>query len=94
MHEQGIEPHIPVFENSQRADGSFSRADFTYNTARDLYVFPGGKEVGPCQKGYRTTSPRDNEDGMIRYRASKVDFDACAVKPQCCPKQPARKIMR
>ncbi len=93
MLEQGIEPHIPIFDNSQRADGSFSRADFIYDTARDLYVFLGGKEAGLSQKGYWTTSPRDNEDGMIRYRASKVGFDACAVKPQCYPKQPARKIM-
>jgi Transposase DDE domain len=31
---------------------------------------------------------------QIRYRANKFDCDACALKPQCCPKEPARKIMR
>ena len=28
---QGIEPHIPVFDKSQRTDGTFSRSDFTYD---------------------------------------------------------------
>ena len=30
----------------------------------------------------------------MRYRASKLDCDACALKPSCCPKAPARKILR
>ena len=33
-------------------------------------------------------------DGFIRYRASKFDCDACALKPKCCPVTPMRKIMR
>jgi hypothetical protein len=31
---------------------------------------------------------------MMRYRASKHDCDACAMKPRCCPNTPARKIPR
>ena len=31
---------------------------------------------------------------MIRYRSSKLDCDACALKPRCCPKEPARKVLR
>lgn len=34
---QQIEPHIPVWDKSQRRDGSFSRADFAYDKARDIY---------------------------------------------------------
>ncbi len=30
----------------------------------------------------------------MRYRASKFDCDACSLKPQCCPKAPARKLLR
>jgi hypothetical protein len=33
-------------------------------------------------------------DGFIRYRATKLDCDACALKPKCCPVAPVRKIMR
>ena len=31
VHEQGIEPHTPVFDNSVRKDGTFSRAEFSYD---------------------------------------------------------------
>jgi hypothetical protein len=35
VHDRGIEPHIPVFDKSQRTDGTFSRYDFTYDHATD-----------------------------------------------------------
>src|SRR5215831_7164819 len=35
-----------------------------------------------------------DENGMMRYRASKLDCDGCALKPRCCPNAPARKILR
>ena len=31
---------------------------------------------------------------MMRYRASKLDCQNCALKPKCCPNAPARKILR
>ena len=45
VHERGIEPHIPVFDKSQRTDGTFSRDDFIYDHVSDTYRCPGGK---PC----------------------------------------------
>ncbi len=94
VHERGIEPHIPVFDKSARSDGTFSRSDFPYDHARDLYTGPAGKELRPRQRVYRTSAPLVDDDGMIRYRASKFDCDACSLKPQCCPNTPARKIPR
>ena len=40
VHEQGIEPHIPVFDKSTRKDGTFRRSDFTHDHERNLYVCP------------------------------------------------------
>ncbi|WP_024816521.1 IS1182 family transposase [Methylopila sp. 73B] len=94
VHERGIEPHIPVFDKSARTDGTFSRSDFPYDHARDLYTCPAGNELRPRQRVYRTSAPLVDDDGMIRYRASKFDCDACSLKPQCCPNAPARKIPR
>ena len=41
-------------------------------------------------------TPRDGvmKDGTIRYRASKFDCEACALKPKCCPNAVDRKIVR
>ena len=86
VHEQGIEPHIPVFDKSRRTDGTFSRSDFTYDHKSDTYRCPGGSTLVT-----RGTVGGDNE---IRYRASKYDCTPCALKPQCCPKEPARKVAR
>ncbi|TCR68183.1 IS1182 family transposase [Bosea sp. BK604] len=94
VHERGIEPHIPVFDKSQRSDGTFSRSDFTYDHARDLYTCPSGKELRPRQKTYRTERPLVDGEGMMRYRASKFDCDACLLKPQCSPNMLARKLLR
>uniref|UniRef100_UPI0037841D06 transposase n=1 Tax=Inquilinus sp. TaxID=1932117 RepID=UPI0037841D06 len=94
VHERGIEPHIPVFDKSERSDGTFERADFTYDHQADAYICPAGKQLRPRQVVYRTPRPLVDANGMIRYRASKLDCDACALKLRCCPNTPARKVPR
>jgi hypothetical protein len=37
VHERGIEPYIPVFDKSKRADDTFSRGDFAYDAEADTY---------------------------------------------------------
>src|SRR5436309_5089602 len=94
VHERGIEPHIPVFDKSQRTDGTFSRDDFVYDRERDCYICPAGKKLRQRQKIYRMPRPLVDENGMTRYRASKLDCERCALNPRCCPNAPARKIPR
>jgi transposase len=87
VHEHGIEPHVTVFDKSARRDGTFSREDFHYDPAGEVYVCPGGKTL-------TTTGTRVNDGATLLYRASKIDCDACALKPRCCPKEAARKVPR
>src|SRR5712671_2729570 len=94
VHDRGIEPHIPVFDKSQRPDGTFSREDFAYDHVSDTYRCPAGKALRQRQKIYRMPRPLADENGMMRYRASKPDCQCCPLKPRCCPNAPARKILR
>ena len=94
VHERGIEPHIPVFDKSQRTDGTFSRSDFAYDHAHDRYTCPAGRTLQQRQKVYRTDRPRVDENGLMRYHASKFDCDPCTMKLRCCPNTPARKVLR
>jgi hypothetical protein len=87
VHEHGIEPHVTVFDKSARTDGTFSRDDFTYDHAGDVYYCPGGKML-------TTTGSTVNDGATLRYRASKHDCQACRLKPLCCPKEPARYVPR
>jgi transposase len=86
VKQRGIAPHIPVFDKSKRDDGTLSRADFNFDTERNLYTCPQGKTL-------RTTGTV--HDGRTRlYRASKLDCDRCPLKQRCCPNTPSRKIPR
>jgi Transposase DDE domain len=87
VNERGIEPHVPVFDKSRRTDDTFSRDDFTYDHDGDVYFCPGGKML-------TTKGTVVNDGTTLLYRASKYDCDACALKPRCCPREPARKVPR
>jgi len=87
LYEHGIEPHVTVFDKSARKDGTFSREDFTYDPAGDVYYCPGGTML-------TTTGTLVNDGATMLYRASKHDCAACSLKHRCCPKEPARKVPR
>ena len=94
VHERDIEPHIPVFDKSNRSDGTFSRVDFVYDTQSDVYICPAGKVLKRCRRHSGSDPVTPHADGFFRYRASKLDCDACALKPQCCPGADPRKVPR
>lgn len=94
VNDRGIAPHIPIIDKSGRADGTFSRGDFTYDPAADLYRCPAGKELKQYRRAFRADHPETPPDDTYRYRASKFDCDACPLKPKCCPNAPARKVTR
>jgi transposase len=87
VEEKNIAPHIPVFDKSERKDGTFARDAFAYDHMGDVYVCPGGQRL-TC-KGTLV-----NDGATLLYRASKSDCDACALKARCCPRVPARKVPR
>jgi SAM-dependent methyltransferase len=88
------EPHIPVFDKSERKDGTFSRDDFTYDRTGDVYVCPGGKQLQKYRRAFTTPRTAVAKDNTVRYRARKADCDACSLKPRCCLNAPARKVPR
>jgi len=86
VEQKEIEPHVPVWDKSERHDGTLSRADFRFDATRDHYVCPADKRL--------TSTGRATSDDALLYRASKFDCEACPLKPRCCPNTPARKIPR
>jgi transposase len=86
VEEKQIAPHIPVIDKSVREDGTCSREDFTFSKESNVYICPAFKIL--------TTTGKIMNDDMLFYRASTRDCAACAFKARCCPKEPARKILR
>jgi transposase len=86
LTDRDIEPHIPVWDQSKVApEGKFTRADFTYNKERDIYVCPGGKEL--------TSNGRAYDGGTLRYWARRSDCETCVLKARCTTAS-RRKISR
>ena len=84
--ECGIDPHIPVWDQSEVApEGKFTRADFTYDKDRDLYICPDGKEL--------KTSSTVHDGTTIKYIAKKSDCTSCPLKPRCTTSS-ARRLQR
>jgi transposase len=84
--EREIEPHIPVWDKSRRADATFSRGDFVFDARADLYTCPGGKTL--------KTTGKVHDGRTVLYRAAKADCERCPLKPTCCPNAPQRKVPR
>lgn len=82
----GVDPHVPVWDKSKRTDGTFSRADFTYDKDADQYICPVGKLL--------RSSGNVHSDDTLRYRARTKDCRSCPLKERCCPNTPQRKIPR
>ncbi|GLK84443.1 hypothetical protein GCM10017653_25130 [Ancylobacter defluvii] len=57
VHERGIEPNIPVFDKSQRSDGTFSCSDFGYDHDRDLLHLPGREGAEAAPEGLSNRAP-------------------------------------
>ncbi len=94
VEEEGIDPYIPVIDKSQRKDGTFSREDFVYDPESDAYTCPGGKRLVQFRRTYKKPRSSIDQEDLMRYRASKKDCNICLLKSRCCPKEPARKILR
>jgi transposase len=86
LQEKQIEPHVPVWDKSERQDGTLSRSAFTFDSENDRYTCPAGK--------YLHTTGRPTADGTILYRSKNLECASCELRPQCCPNTPQRKIAR
>ena len=71
-----IEPHIPVWDQSTvAANGRFTRADFTFDEQRNVYVCPNSKLL--------RTSGTVHGGTTLKYIARKSDCIPCPLKETC-----------
>ena len=85
LTDRKITPHIPVWDKSARDNGLFSRADFIFDQARNVYICPGGAKL--------TSTGNIDQGRIVYYRGSKSDCSICSLKPKCTA-APVRKVTR
>jgi len=94
VSEKGIEPHVPVWDRTQRDDDTLSSSDFQWDQQADEYRCPQGKVLRKQRRPFKTLRTHITKAGTIIYRASQSDCANCPLKARCCPNTPMRKIAR
>jgi hypothetical protein len=94
VEQQGIEPHVPVWDKSDRFNGTFSRTEFAWNEHDNVYGCPGGKELRSNWRAFKVPRTGVTKADTIIYRASEHDCQGCSLKQQGCPNTTMRKITR
>ena len=92
VEEKRIAAHVPVWDKTERKDGSFSRSDFTWDEQRNEYRCPAGKALRPRQRHFKKLPTVVTKGNRINYRGRKSDCEPCPLKQHCCPNTPARRI--
>jgi hypothetical protein len=70
VEEKQIAPHIPIFDKSQRTDGTFSQSDFVYDPEQDHCTCPGDKRLVQYRCGFAVPCTGITKDGIGFYRPS------------------------
>jgi transposase len=94
VEEKKIEPHVPVWDKSERSDGTFSRSDFAWQEQDSAYHCPAGKALRSARRNFKVPHTGVTKDDTVIYRASEHDCKLCPLKTQCCPNTSMRKIAR
>ena len=89
-----ILPFIPVFDKSERKDGTWSRSDFIWDEDNDRYLCPEGKELRHNRRNYSNPARSSPELKARKYRAVRADCLNCPSKARCCPNTDVRAISR
>ena len=94
VEEKGIEPHVPVWDKTQRQDGTLSSSDFLWDEAAKEYRCPEGHALRSERRAFKTARSHITKAHTVIYRASQHDCVKCPLKARCCPNTPMRKITR
>jgi transposase len=94
VEEKAIEPHIPVWDKTERKDGTFERDDFKWNEEADEYRCPAGNALRSEWRPFKNPRKHVTKENTIIYSSSQRDCATCPMKTRCCPNTPVRKIKR
>lgn len=84
---KNITPCIPHKKSRGCGKGKFSRDDFQYNSAKDCYICPNGKELKR-----QTRKPVNRNEHM--YKASRKDCQRCPLRANCYNGKYSKRIYR
>jgi transposase len=94
VNDKAIEPHVPLWDRTQRTDDTLSSNDFRWDEERDEYRCPQGCALRTDWRTFRTPRSRITKADTLLYKSRQSDCASCPMKTRCCPNTPIRKIHR
>src|ERR1700675_3284398 len=94
VDEKQIEPHVSVWDKTQRSDETLSSSDFEWDGQANEYRCPQGQPLRSEWRIFKRPRTRITKANTIIYHASQAACSKCPMKSRCCPNTPNRKIAR
>jgi transposase len=91
---KAIEPHVPVWGATRRAEEVLPNSDFTWHAKTDEYRCPQGHVLRSNWRPFKNARTYITKADTIIYRSSQSDCAICPIKALCCPNTLIRKITR
>lgn len=94
VEEKDIEPHVPVWDKTERKNDSFSSNDFHWSEAAEEYLCPAGNPLRSEWRALKNERSHVTKANTIIFRSRQTDRANCPMKAKCCPNTAFRKIAR
>jgi len=94
VNEKAIEPHVPLWDKTQRNDETLSSSDFQWDVQADEYRCPQGQVLRRQWRAFKKLRTHVTKADTILYHSRQADCATCPIKARCCPNTPTRKIAR
>lgn len=94
VNDKQIEPHVPVWDKTERDDGTLSRRDFQWHEADNEYRCPEGHALRSDWRPFKNPRTHITKANTVIYKSRQKDCKGCQMKAQCCPNSAFRKVAR
>jgi hypothetical protein len=94
VNEKDIEPHVPVWDKTERKNESLSISDFQWNEEAQEYRCPTGHALRSEWRAFKNQRSHVTKADTIIFRSRQTDCSECSMKERCCPNTSFRKIAR
>ena len=94
VDEKQIEPHVPVWDKSERKDGTYSNSDFIWDEPTNTYRCPEGNALRSEWRTFKKPRSRITKADTVLYTSNQYECASCSQKDRCCPNTSKRKIAR
>lgn len=85
VEEKDIEPHVPMWDKTERKNDSFSSNDFHWNEEAEEYRCPAGNPLRSEWRAFKNERSHVTKANTIIFRSRQADCATCLMKAKCCP---------